>query len=46
MKWWCAACMKAFVAAGSSVPESCPEGHPREAADEFAGIPEEAAAAE
>jgi len=46
MKWWCAACMKAFVAVGSSVPETCPEGHAREAADEFAGVPQEAATAQ
>ena len=46
MKWWCSACMKAFVAAGNSVPETCPEGHAREAADEFAEVSKEAAAAE
>ena len=46
MKWWCSACMKAFVAAGNSVPETCPEGHAREAADEFAEVSQEPAAAE
>jgi hypothetical protein len=33
--------MKASVAVGNSVPETCPEGHAREAADEFAEAPEE-----
>jgi hypothetical protein len=45
-KFWCSACMKAFVATGNSVPASCPEGHAREQADEFAAVPVEAAAAE
>jgi hypothetical protein len=46
MKWWCSACMKAFVAAGNSVPETCPEGHAREAADEFAEVSKDPASAE
>jgi hypothetical protein len=46
LKWWCAACMKAFVAAGNTIPETCPEGHAREAAEEFARVPEEEATAE
>lgn len=35
-KWWCSACMNSFVAAGTSIPEQCVEGHQREQADEFA----------
>ena len=45
-KFFCSACMKAFVASGSHIPPQCPEGHAREQADEFAGVPKEAAAAE
>jgi hypothetical protein len=44
-KFWCSACMKAFVAETTLVPETCPAGHPREAADEFAAVPQEAAEA-
>jgi hypothetical protein len=42
-KFFCSGCMKAFVAEGNSIPQSCPEGHAREMADEFAGVPKEAA---
>lgn len=44
-KFWCSACMKAFVAETTLVPEECPEGHAREMADAFA-VPAEAAEAE
>jgi len=42
-KWWCSACMKAFVAEGTLIPPQCPESHPREQADEFAAVPKEEA---
>ena len=29
-KWFCSGCMKGFVAEGTTVPEACPEGHPKE----------------
>ena len=45
-KFWCSACMKAFVAEATLIPETCPEGHAREMADEFAGVPKEASNAE
>lgn len=45
-KFWCSCCMKSFVAEGNAVPETCPEGHAKEQADEFAAVPKEAAAAE
>jgi hypothetical protein len=45
-KWFCSGCMKSFVAAGSNMPETCPEGHAREMADEFAVVPQEASEAE
>ena len=41
-KWFCSACMKSFLAEGQNAPLACPEGHPREAADEFAAVPQEA----
>jgi rubrerythrin len=34
-RWFCSACMKGFVVSGGDTPETCPEGHPREVADEF-----------
>lgn len=34
-KFWCSACMRAFIAEASVSPERCPEGHAREQADEF-----------
>ncbi len=40
-KFWCSGCMKAFVAESLLPPETCPEGHARELADEFAGVPTE-----
>jgi len=43
MKFWCSGCMKAFVAETTLIPETCPEGHAAEMADEFAGVPKEAA---
>ena len=45
-KWWCSACMKAFVAEGTVIPEACSEGHAREVADEFAGVPKDTTATE
>jgi len=45
-KFFCSGCMKAFVAQTTLVPEQCPEGHAREMADEFAGMPKEAAETE
>jgi hypothetical protein len=45
-KFWCSACMKAFIAETTLVPEQCPEGHAREMADEFAVVPQEASEAE
>jgi hypothetical protein len=41
-KFWCSGCMKAFIAETTLVPEQCPEGHPREMADEFAAVAQEA----
>lgn len=41
-KFWCSGCMKAFVAETTLIPETCPGGHAREAADEFASVPKEA----
>ncbi|MEO8539161.1 MAG: hypothetical protein ABI577_05425 [bacterium] len=35
-KFWCSSCMKSFVAEGEAVPETCPDGHAKETADEFA----------
>lgn len=35
-KWHCSACMKSFLAEGTEDPQACPEGHTREASDEFA----------
>ena len=35
-KWFCSACMKGFVAEGTTDPEACPEGHPREVEDTLA----------
>jgi len=34
-KWWCSACMKAFVVEGMETPAACPEGHAAEARDEL-----------
>lgn len=45
-KFFCSGCMKAFIAQTTNVPETCPEGHARETADEFAGVPKEAAETE
>ena len=45
-KFFCSGCMKAFVAETTLIPEQCPEGHTREMADEFAGVPREAAETE
>lgn len=45
-KFFCSGCMKAFIAEGSEVPQTCPEGHAKEQADEFAATPKEAAETE
>jgi hypothetical protein len=29
-RWFCVACMKGFVIAGTEAPAACPEGHPME----------------
>ena len=42
-KFFCSGCMKAFVVDTANIPETCPEGHAREMADEFAGLPKEVA---
>ena len=34
-KWHCSACMASFLADGTADPDACPQGHPREATDEF-----------
>lgn len=34
-KWWCSACMKAFVVEGLDSPGACPEGHAAEAEGEL-----------
>ena len=36
IKWHCSACMTSFVHDGTAEPDACPQGHPREATDEFA----------
>ncbi len=45
-KWWCSACMKAFLTESAVLPEQCLEGHPWERADEFAAVPAESIATE
>ena len=35
IKWHCSACMASFVHDGTADPDACPQGHPREATDEF-----------
>ena len=35
IKWHCSACMASFVHDGTAEPDACPQGHPREATDEF-----------
>jgi hypothetical protein len=45
-KWFCSGCMKSFLSEGQNAPQTCPEGHAREAADEFAAVPQEAAETE
>ena len=35
IKWHCSACMASFLADGPTEPDACPQGHPREATDEF-----------
>lgn len=37
-KFFCSACMKGFVTEGTALPESCPEGHAREAEDTLAPV--------
>jgi hypothetical protein len=46
VKWFCSACMKSFLNDGQNAPQTCPEGHAREAADEFAAVPPEVAETE
>ena len=40
-KWWCSACMKAFITESPDLPQRCPDGHPFEQVDEFAFVPAE-----
>ena len=35
-RWFCSACMAGFFHDLDATPEACPQGHPREVADEFA----------
>ena len=35
VKWHCSACMASFLADSAAEPDACPQGHPREATDEF-----------
>lgn len=35
VKWFCSGCMKSFLADVAEDPQTCPEGHGREATDEF-----------
>ncbi|MCZ7577029.1 MAG: hypothetical protein M5U18_08330 [Dehalococcoidia bacterium] len=43
-KFHCSACMESFLS--ETEPETCPAGHPRETADEFAATPKDAASAD
>jgi hypothetical protein len=45
-RFFCSGCMKAFITESTLMPETCPEGHPREAADDFGTVPAEVAATE
>lgn len=40
------ACMKGFITERTLMPETCPEGHPREPADDFGSVPAETVATE
>lgn len=44
-KFHCSACMESFLSE-TAEPETCPAGHPRETADEFAATPKDAASAD
>ena len=35
-KYFCSACMASFLVVGADKPDACPQGHPREAVDDFA----------
>ena len=45
-RWFRSGCMKAFVTESTLMAETCPEGHPREAADDFGSVPAETAETE
>ena len=45
-RFFCSGFMKAFVTQSTLMPETCPEGHPREAADDFGSVPAETAETE
>ena len=37
--YFCSACMASFCLPKGEAPEACPQGHPREVADDLAGVP-------
>ena len=37
--WFCSACMEGFCVPCGETPDVCPQGHPREVVDDFAGVP-------
>ena len=37
-KWFCSSCQSSFLAPTGEEPEACPEGHPKEVADELAPV--------
>jgi len=41
VRWFCSACQKGFLMEGEGVPDSCPEGHPREPHDDDGWAPAE-----
>ena len=38
VKWFCSACQASFLATAGTEPDACPQGHSREAEDEFAAV--------
>ena len=44
-KFHCSACMESFLSE-TAEPQTCPAGHPRETADEFAATPKDAASSD
>ena len=37
--YFCSACMEGFCVPCGETPDVCPQGHPREVVDDFAGVP-------